>query len=127
MLYPGDTDRPLGYILLRVLMFWEFRKPLRNPETSAQMQKPCKYYDTVFLPKSQYIWRISQVYESTIYRGIDRGNVWIMTRMVRVGADIEKEPKKTAPLGRKMAVNGCRTRRYRLRRSGRLLLHHLRR
>ena len=42
MLYPGDTDRPLGYILLRVLMFWEFRKPLRNPETSAQMQKSCK-------------------------------------------------------------------------------------
>ena len=46
------------------------------------MQKPCKYYDTVFLPKSQYIWRISPVYESTIYRGIDRGNVWIMTRQL---------------------------------------------
>jgi len=55
MLYSEDTDSSSMYILWRALMFWEIRSPLRETETSAQMQKSCTINDTIFLYKSQYI------------------------------------------------------------------------
>ena len=40
------------------------------------------------------------MYESTIYKGIDRGNVWIMTRLRENGENMKKEPGEKAPFVR---------------------------